>query len=137
MKIKSCILLCLIPVIIYAEDPLPSPSSKQLTTDHEVRLKWVSSPGPLEVKLGIEITHKIESQTLDKVTNMLERTSNVYSQTPSLFATLGIVAIGCASFYCGWKLLQGDKPQKPLGYILIACGFLAACAPFVLRTISV
>lgn len=147
MKIKSSILACLIPVIIYAGNPPPhtiTPPSiavpQHLTTEHTFILDS-RNPGPIVVRL--ETVHV--SPTLDRATDVFEKASNAYFHTPSPFATLGAIAIGCAALYVGYKLSQIEKPQtfqKILAVVFMTGGFIAACAPFVIgllqsRTISV
>jgi hypothetical protein len=147
VKIKNGILLSLFSLTMHAANPqLPISNTKSIAIPHDLRTHHTftvdsSNPGPLTFEIKTTHTVIIESPTLDKATNVLD----AYFHTPSLFATLGIVAIGCASFYCGWKLIQSDnleKFKKVIAGTLMTCGFLAACAPFVMfllqsRSISV
>jgi hypothetical protein len=143
VKIKSSILISMFSLTLHAANPplhpkiivAPNSIPQHFTSEHTFKLDS-SNPGPFVIRL--ESVHTLESPTLDRATN-------AYLHTASPFATLGPVVIGLASFYCGWKLSQVEKPQiyhKVLSCTLMAFGFLAACAPFILyilqsRSISV
>lgn len=57
-----------------------------------------------------------------------EKLSQAISTIPPFTYTLGVMGLGCAVVYCGWKQVQKNtNTEKFAGYALMAVGIVLAC----------